>query len=170
MKRMKGKCDHDMIKMRSVILNDISFYYSIVCVISHGGYHPDRSTTTPSVLRDWLNSLLVEDLVCVPGIGKKNKCLLEESNDHGCVCSTYELFGKFLSLKGPGVDSVTHCDRFFHWLHAKGITSHTASIVQAVAERTNIMIPNIYDGNFITFKCLFLVTLLLQPLRMSQSG
>jgi hypothetical protein len=98
-------------------------------------------------LRDWLNTVLHEDLLSIPGIGKKNKELLENV-DTGleAIHTTFQLFGKFLSLKGPGVSSKTHCDLFSAWLHEKGIHSHRTAIVQAIAERSNLMIPSIYDG------------------------
>jgi hypothetical protein len=32
------------------------------------------------------------------------------------VTTTYQLIGKYLSLKGEGVEPVEHADRFYFWL------------------------------------------------------
>ncbi len=38
-----------------------------------------------------------------------------------------------------------HCDAMWHWLNARGINSHRAGIVLAIAERTEVMMPGIYN-------------------------
>lgn len=60
-------------------------------------------------------------------------------------------FGKqFLMLKGPNdgdeqVECMEHMEKFWHWLAAKGISSHRSGIVRAIAEKLNSMMPGIYD-------------------------
>jgi hypothetical protein len=61
-------------------------------------------------------------------------------------------FLQFLILKGPdsdnySVNSVEHCEKFWHWLQSVGITSHRSAIVKAIAEKMNTMIPGIYDAS-----------------------
>lgn len=100
---------------------------SFVCVnetvifSSHkGGYNPAHSTTSADALTDFLNSSVQEDLVSIPGIGEVNKAILvADMNSHNLpvesIQTTFQLIAKFLSLKGPGVTSVEHCDRFYYW-------------------------------------------------------
>jgi hypothetical protein len=47
----------------------------------------------------------------VPGIGKASKKILIEAG----VSTTFQLLGKFLSLKGEDVGPIEHCDRFYYW-------------------------------------------------------
>lgn len=66
------------------------------------------------------------------------------------VTSTYQLIGKFLSLKGEDVEgdvvqTVEHCDRFWYWLKEVGIVAHRSGIVNAIAEKCNTWLPGIYD-------------------------
>lgn len=111
------------------------------------GYDPAHSTTTPEALQQWLNTPIQEDITIVPGIGPASKAQLAVATDkEEGVFTTYELLGKFLTLKGPGVSPVEHCDRFWFWLKSKGISSHRSAIVQAVAERIDFMMPGVYDG------------------------
>ena len=118
-------------------------------VIRHDeGYNPDRSTTTTEALRAWLAAPITGNLLEVPGIGEGNVLKLATANNGGDpICTSYELFGKFFLLKSPGVLPVEHCDRFWFWLKGKGIISHRAAIVQACAEKLNLMMPGLYDGN-----------------------
>ena len=85
----------------------------------------------------------------VPGIGKRIAQFLAESSDlasYKPVYNSYQLFGKFLSFKEPGVTPILHCERFYQWLLEKGVRQNTTEIVQAVAEKTATWIPLIYDG------------------------
>jgi len=114
------------------------------------GYNPDKSTTTVEALQSWLAAPVTGNLLEVPGIGEGNILKFASSNNgQDPICTTYELFGKFLLIKSPGVLPVEHCDRFWFWLKGKGIISHRAAIVQACAEKLNLMMPGLYDGNII---------------------
>lgn len=48
----------------------------------------------------------------VPGIGPATVRVLKEHE----ITTTYQLIGKYLSLKGEGVEPVEHADRFYFWL------------------------------------------------------
>lgn len=61
------------------------------------------------------------------------------------MTSTYALIGKYLTLKGADVGPVQHCDMFWYWLRDAGVNSHRSGIVQAVAEKMDMMMPGIYD-------------------------
>ncbi|CAM9856598.1 unnamed protein product, partial [Scytosiphon promiscuus] len=84
----------------------------------------------------------------VPGIGPAAITRLA-MEDGGSVTNTYHLIGKFLSLCPNEVfllssfrlDPVEHCDKFWHWLCAKGIRVQRSSIVLAVAEKANLSYP-----------------------------
>lgn len=53
-------------------------------------------------------------------------------------------------LKGPDssdhkVESFEHCEKFWFWLQAKGISSHRSAIVKAIAQKVNGLLPGVYD-------------------------
>lgn len=56
----------------------------------------------------------------VPGVGPKAKELLEAAG----VENTYQLIGKFLTLKSSKATTQQHCDAFYEWLVEIGIRSH----------------------------------------------
>ncbi len=105
-------------------------------------YDPALSTTSKAALQDWLKAPILEDMQQVPGIGKKNAETL-----FACGCtSTFQLLGLYLQCRVYGMSSVDHCNRFHEALRARGVHSHVNAIVQACAERCNVMFPGIYDG------------------------
>jgi hypothetical protein len=117
---------------------------------THEGYDPSKSTTSPEAMRTWLSQPVVEDIRQIPGIGDKNAEILSLNNDiESGISTTFELLGKYLMLRKKGMTPTEHCDRFWSWLKTKHITSHKDAIVQACAERCNLMFPGIYDGFFI---------------------
>ena len=61
------------------------------------------------------------------------------------MTTTYQLIGKYLSLKGTDVDSVEHCDKFWYWLKQKGVNSFRGGIVRAIAEKVNTFMAGLYD-------------------------
>ncbi|CAM9665285.1 unnamed protein product, partial [Choristocarpus tenellus] len=82
----------------------------------------------------------------VPGIAEGARKRLADGEGDDCVTNTYQLVGKFLSLRGPDIDGekvdcVEHCDKFWYWLQSKGINSHRSGIVNAIAEKVNTWIP-----------------------------
>lgn len=105
------------------------------------GYDPARSRVSADTLAEFMTSPVDGDILKVPGVGPKTK---EKMADNG-VETTFQLIGTFLSLKGEGVDVPQHLDAMWHWLAGIGITAHRSSIVQAIAEKCNIMCPGIYD-------------------------
>lgn len=85
------------------------------------------------------------DLNEVPGIGFDSNQSRLAAGDDDCITTTFQLLGKFMILRSKGTDSITNAQLFNQYLHSKGITSHRNSIVQAVAEKVNMMIPGSYD-------------------------
>jgi hypothetical protein len=87
-----------------------------------------------------------QNIATVPGVGPAAcKKFAEGMPDDPPVETTFQLIGKFLSLRGPGMTSREHCDAMWYWLQAKGISSHRAGIVHCIAEKTNLMMPGIYE-------------------------
>lgn len=111
-------------------------------------YNPNHSYTSPATLADYVNKPFPEELQSIPGIGPKNVLHLNKPLNESdlAITNAFQLFGKFLCLKESGMNTMVHCDKFYQYLHDKGISSHLNEIVQAVAEKANVMIPGIYDG------------------------
>jgi hypothetical protein len=72
------------------------------------GFHPGASTVSADELVRFLNMPDVTDLRCVPGIGEKNKEHLISLS----VENTYQLVGKFLSLRHTADSNVEHLQRY----------------------------------------------------------
>lgn len=98
----------------------------------------------------WLRSQVTPNLEDVPGIGPAAKKLLAEGDEQ--ITNCYQLFGKFLMLRGPDtpdhtVENMEHTEKFWHWLKQKGISSHRSAIVRAIAEKSATFFTGIYDAN-----------------------
>ena len=105
------------------------------------GYHPDRSQVNDDKMADWLRTPISGDLVEVPGIGP---AVAEQMIEAG-INTTYQLIGKYLSLKDCG--PVEHQDRFWFWLKAN-IPRHgnqRSGTTKAIAEKVNSFMPGLYD-------------------------
>ena len=112
-------------------------------------YEPEKSRISEDVLSDFLRATLTGDLTEVPGI---SRCAIRKlAAGDVKITNTFQLIGKFLLLKtsigktDEIVDSKQHCDEFFNWLKLKGIQSYRSDIVMCIAEKTNTMIPGLYD-------------------------
>jgi len=78
-------------------------------------------------------------------------CRQEETPEQG-ITNCYQLFGKFLLLRGPDeegheVDDMEHTEKFWQWLKTTGISSHRSAIVRAIAEKSATFFTGIYDAN-----------------------
>lgn len=110
------------------------------------GFDPNRSQVSEDTLAKFLSQDVQEDITSVPGIGPAGARLLAASTESEVgVQTTWQLFGVFLKLKGPGMTSQEHCDAFWHWLAMKGVKSHRSGIVHAVAERVDLAFPGVYS-------------------------
>ena len=109
------------------------------------GFDPNRSQVSGEALAAFLSADVNEDLMSVPGIGAASAAALTASDEtDGGVATTFQLIGKFLLLKGPGMTSGQHCDAFWYYLKLKGVNAHRSGIVKAVAEKVNVAFPGIY--------------------------
>jgi hypothetical protein len=90
-------------------------------------------------METWRTSPVTGDLLEVPGIGPAAVKKLTECPDR--ITNTYQLFGKYLMLKGPDVaghkvDSLEHNEKFWYFLKGSGVTAHRSAIVKAIAEKS----------------------------------
>mmetsp|Transcript_20952 Transcript_20952/g.22760 ORF Transcript_20952/g.22760 Transcript_20952/m.22760 type:complete len:121 (+) Transcript_20952:109-471(+) len=105
-------------------------------------YHPNRSRVGADAMSDFIRKPLSGDLKEVPGIAKATEAILKENGIH----TTFQLLGKYLSLKEEGIEAVEHTDRFYFWLKSiKTPGGYRAGIVRSIAEKMNILFPGIYD-------------------------
>jgi hypothetical protein len=86
----------------------------------------------------WRTEPVTGDLNEVPGIGAAAIKKLAECDDR--ITNTYQLFGKYLLLKGPDlkghkVQSMEHNEKFWYFLKSTGIVVHRSAIVKAIAEK-----------------------------------
>lgn len=103
-------------------------------------------------MEEWRVGTVTGDLNEVPGIGPAAVKKLADGGVDETVTNTYQLFGKFLMLKGPDsvehqVESFEHMEKFWHWLANKEISSHRSAVVKAIAEKTATFFKDIYDAN-----------------------
>lgn len=117
------------------------------------GYDPRRSRVSDDTMMDFVRGNITGDLTEVPGIGPKTAeklAISADGDDNDQITNTYQLFGKFLMLKGPDTDGekvecMEHCEKFWYWLQSKGVTAHRSAVVKAVAQKINGIMPGVYD-------------------------
>lgn len=118
------------------------------------GYDPKRSALKDDRLIDFIRAPITGDLLEVPGIGDaavEAMAKMEGNDPSTCVTTTFQLIGKFISLKGTDssgdmIDVKEHTDRFWFWLKDnKKINACRGMIVRAIAEKVNSMMPGMYD-------------------------
>jgi hypothetical protein len=123
---------------------------------AQAGYDPRKSKVSASTSEMWNSSAVTGILTEVPGIGPaavKNLATDLLDRPHERVTNTYQLFGVYLTMKGPDdtehgpVSSYEHNERFWQWLKAKGVVSHRSAIVKAIAEKCATYFANFYDAN-----------------------
>ena len=64
-------------------------------------FNPQNSKVADDTLGDFVRGAIEEALTSVPGIGPATETKLREEG----ITSTFQLIGKFLSMKDEGVDS-----------------------------------------------------------------
>jgi 5'-3' exonuclease len=113
------------------------------------GYNPEKAYLDEDTLATFLRAPITGVLTEVPGIGPKTAKQLSKGTEP--IVNTLQLLGKYLMLKSndqetnESIDCSHHCDKFWHWLKAKGVDIHRSGIVQAIAEMADAMIPGMYN-------------------------
>ncbi|CAB9510873.1 expressed unknown protein [Seminavis robusta] len=118
--------------------------------MSDEGYDPRKSKVSDDTMDVWRQEAVTGDLSEVPGIGPAAIKKLAASTDE--ITNTYQLFGKYLMLKGPDkngnkVEPLEHNEKFWWFLKNIGITAHRSAIVKAIAEKSATYFRDIYDAN-----------------------
>jgi hypothetical protein len=109
-------------------------------------YNPAKSHTTQAALMNFIRAPVNDvDLKCVPGLGEKS---VEKFHEHH-ICTVTQLIGKYLMFKNDSsMTGKMLADAYFNWLSNEvKIHTHQNEIVQAIAERCNLMIPGIYNAH-----------------------
>lgn len=80
-------------------------------------------------MTNWLQEPITGKIQEVPGIGPATAKILAEAEGDSQVTNTYQLFGRFLLLKGPDtednqVESIEHMEKFWYWLKVAGVTAN----------------------------------------------
>ncbi|CAN0123476.1 unnamed protein product, partial [Ectocarpus fasciculatus] len=103
------------------------------------GFHPRKSQTTDTALAAFIRAPITGVLTEVPSIAEKTVRLLARGDEP--ITTTHQLIGKFLALTPQKRSNrVEHCDRFYEWLQAKGVTNALVNnIVEAIAEKVEVM-------------------------------
>eukprot|EP00753_Platysulcus_tardus_P016595 PLAT5870.1.p2 GENE.PLAT5870.1~~PLAT5870.1.p2 ORF type:complete len:116 (-),score=59.16 PLAT5870.1:201-548(-) len=106
-------------------------------------YDPEKSSVTSDTFDAWMARPLSGsfDTDEVPGLpaGGGNLDILKE----GGYTTVFQLFGKFLSLRGDDVSSTAdQCQAFYTWLAGKGIVSNRNTIVRAVSLKVAVLFPS----------------------------
>lgn len=109
-------------------------------------YNPAKSHTSQAALLNFIRSPVNDvDLTCVPGIGEKSVNTFHEHH----ISTVTQLIGKYLMFKNdPNMTGKALAELYYNWLSNEvKIHSHQNEIVQAIAERCNLMIPGIYNAH-----------------------
>jgi hypothetical protein len=90
-------------------------------------------------MEKWRQAPVNGNLLDVPGIGAVGAKKLSECPDR--ITNSFQLFGKYLMLKGPDVEghkvqSLEHNEKFWYFLKGAGISAHRSAIVKAIAEKS----------------------------------
>lgn len=106
------------------------------------GFDINRSRISNNKMATFLVGDVVDDITSVPGIGPGTQ---EKLKTQG-VETTIQLLGIFFTMKGLGMNQTQHCDAMWYYLQELGINAFRSGIVHAIAEKSNIMIPGIYEN------------------------
>eukprot|EP00596_Hydrurales_sp_CCMP1899_P011118 CAMPEP_0119038170 /NCGR_PEP_ID=MMETSP1177-20130426/6894_1 /TAXON_ID=2985 /ORGANISM="Ochromonas sp, Strain CCMP1899" /LENGTH=125 /DNA_ID=CAMNT_0007000353 /DNA_START=53 /DNA_END=430 /DNA_ORIENTATION=- len=111
--------------------------------MANKGFNPNNSKVSDNRLSEFLRAEISGDLSEVPGVGPASVTALNADG----IQTTYQLLGKFLSLKDSEVGAVELADRFYHWLTSLGTpTGFRAGVVLSIAEKLNLTYNGIFDA------------------------
>lgn len=105
------------------------------------GFDVNRSRIGEDRLAEFLAAPLPTSLIDVPGVGDVTVKRLAKYD----IYNPMQLVGCFLRICGEGMTSDDRCNAFWYYLKVVGVPGGTRStIVHAIAEKVNIMIPGVY--------------------------
>lgn len=112
--------------------------------MSATGFDPTRSRISADTLATYLAASIREELLDVPGVGDATKKILQ-SHD---INTSWQLYSCYFRVCDVGMTSKERADAFWFYLQGMGVPGGTRStIVQAIAEKSNILMPGIYEAN-----------------------
>jgi hypothetical protein len=115
-------------------------------IMAEKGFDPQKSKVSAEALARFLTDAINENITSVPGIGPAaQQRLATEVAGDSAVETTYQLIGKFLSLKSKGMTPKDHMNAFWFYLQSRGIDSHRSGIVLSIAQKVDLMMPGIAD-------------------------
>lgn len=107
-------------------------------------FHPENSRVAADKLADFVRDQLDPEITSIPGIGPAAASIFADAG----ITTSYQLVGKFLSMKDSDIGPIEHVERFYQWLCALKISGgHRAGTVHALAEKLNIWFPGLYDAD-----------------------
>ena len=109
----------------------------------NGGFHPKNMRVKESTVAEFIMAPMEESLQSVPGVKTSNEKILKEEG----VTTTFQLVGKYLSLKDENVDGVELADRFYYWLQSIGVNAFRATIVGSIGEKASTWMPGVYNSS-----------------------
>lgn len=106
------------------------------------GFDINRSRVSATTLTEFINSPINKNLLTVPGVGDAT---IERLKTDG-ITTTHQLLGAYLKLCDEEFDSNQRTNAFWFYLRELQVSGSTRStIVHAIAERINTLIPGMYD-------------------------
>lgn len=110
------------------------------------GFNINKSRISANALAEFLADELCEDITSVPGVGPEAaRILSSECENESAIETTFQLIGRFLTLRGPGMTPVEHTNAFWYYLKIRGVNRYRSGIVHAIAEKVNLMIPGTFS-------------------------
>ena len=106
-------------------------------------YDPNKSQVSSDLLADFVEKEFEQDITSVPGIGAASCDKLKDAG----ITTTYQLLGQFLALKSTDMTPQEHCDEMWYWLKETGVNAYRSGIILCLAEKCEIMMPNLYQNN-----------------------
>ena len=108
------------------------------------GFDINRSRIGCDTLARFLAAPITKDLSSVPGVGDVTIERLNADN----ITTTHQLIGAYLRVCGVEFNSQQRTDAFWFYLQKLNVPGGTRStIVHAIVERVNIMIPGVCVGD-----------------------
>lgn len=102
-----------------------------------------ESIISINAVDDFVVAPITGDLLEVPGIGPKSKANLQQDNENDQrILNTFQLFGKFLTLKDDWMSEQAHLDAFWYYLKLKGVYGGKRSTaVKAIYDKVKLLFP-----------------------------
>lgn len=116
---------------------------SYVSVHESDNFDPMEIDCHPETISTFLSTPLSISLLSVPGIGVKERYILQKSG----IENTHQIIGQFLMFRGTFSTPIEISNIFYKWLGEIGIMGNRANITSAIAKKIGTWLPGVYDTN-----------------------